>query len=192
MIDAVPNEQVGAALKAAMEYFETGIAPSLDPLSNVIFSSLKPYIDESISDFKKYSEAGQRGNQKRWEKVSGGDPVPTPPDATQSHTITPYREALSTKHEALSTKHGEDVGGAEPPMRPRFSPPTVDEVRAYCTEKGYAVDADRFVDYYTSNGWRVGKNPMKDWRAAVRTWNRKERQDGPSKPKSSWTIGTVV
>lgn len=50
--------------------------------------------------------------------------------------------------------------------RSRFYPPTVDEVRAYCIEKGYTVDADRFVDYYTSNGWKVGKNPMKDWKAA--------------------------
>ena len=56
----------------------------------------------------------------------------------------------------------------------RFSPPTLSEVQAYCGERGNRVDAQRFVDYYAANGWRVGKNPMKDWRAAVRTW---ERQD---------------
>lgn len=57
----------------------------------------------------------------------------------------------------------------------KFTPPTPDEVRAYCSEKGYTVDPDRFVDYYTSNGWMVGKNHMKDWKAAVRTWVRSQK-----------------
>lgn len=54
----------------------------------------------------------------------------------------------------------------------RFTPPTVDDVRAYCAERNNNVDAERFVDYYTANGWQVGKNKMKDWKAAVRTWER--------------------
>lgn len=64
-------------------------------------------------------------------------------------------------------------GDESPKKQPkRFVPPSVDEVRAYCQERGNNVDPEKFVDYYTSNGWRVGKNPMKDWRAAVRTWER--------------------
>lgn len=60
----------------------------------------------------------------------------------------------------------------------RFIPPTVDDVQAYCFERGNNVDPQRFVDYYSSNGWKVGKNPMKDWKAAVRTWekNREQKQ----------------
>lgn len=54
----------------------------------------------------------------------------------------------------------------------RFIPPSVDIVRAYCLERQNNVDAERFIDYYTANGWLVGKNKMKDWRAAVRTWER--------------------
>ena len=54
----------------------------------------------------------------------------------------------------------------------RFKPPTVDEVKAYCIERQNNVDAERFMDYYTANGWKVGKNTMKDWKAAVRTWER--------------------
>lgn len=54
----------------------------------------------------------------------------------------------------------------------RFTPPTLDEVKAYCEERGNNVDAERFIDYYTANGWKVGKNSMKDWKAAVRTWER--------------------
>ena len=52
----------------------------------------------------------------------------------------------------------------------KFRPPTLDEVKAYCTERNNAVDPQHFIDYYTANGWKVGKNAMKDWKAAVRTW----------------------
>lgn len=66
-----------------------------------------------------------------------------------------------------STSAGETV---EP--RKRLRHPTVEEVAEYCKERNNAVDAQRFVDYYDSNGWKVGKNPMKDWKASVRTWER--------------------
>ena len=59
--------------------------------------------------------------------------------------------------------------------RKHFSPPSVDEVKAYCLEKGYSVDAQHFVDFYESKGWVVGKSPMKDWHAAIRTWIRNEK-----------------
>ena len=70
----------------------------------------------------------------------------------------------------------------KPPTHPRFSPPSVQDVEGYCQKQGYSVDAARFVDFYTSKGWMVGKNPMKDWKAAVRTWSRKDNPS-PATPK---------
>ena len=58
------------------------------------------------------------------------------------------------------------------PKRKRFVPPTLEEVKAYCAERKNNVDAERFVNYYESNGWMVGKSKMKDWKAAVRTWEK--------------------
>ena len=52
----------------------------------------------------------------------------------------------------------------------RFVVPTVDDVRAYCEERKNGIDPQAFIDYYKSNGWKVGRNKMKDWRASVRTW----------------------
>lgn len=72
----------------------------------------------------------------------------------------------------------------------RFVPPTVDEVRAYCEERGNNVDAESFVDYYTSTGWLVGKKPMKDWKAAVRTWERNERRQDNARPDTASTGNT--
>lgn len=59
-----------------------------------------------------------------------------------------------------------------------FKKPTLEEVEAYCTERSNGIDAGSFVDYYEANGWKVGRSPMKDWKAAVRTWERKRK---PSK-----------
>lgn len=56
----------------------------------------------------------------------------------------------------------------------RFVPPTVAEVTSYCQERGNRVNPEAFVDFYASKGWMVGKNPMRDWKAAVRTWERSE------------------
>jgi len=70
----------------------------------------------------------------------------------------------------------------------RFVPPTVDEVAAYCVERGNGVDASKFVDFYSSKGWKVGKSPMKDWRASVRTWETNDQSRGsPTTPKAPTT-----
>lgn len=61
------------------------------------------------------------------------------------------------------------------PKRKRFVPPTVEEVRTYCAERKNNVDAERFVDFYESKGWMVGKDKMKDWKASVRTWEKREQ-----------------
>ena len=62
----------------------------------------------------------------------------------------------------------------------RFTPPTVEQVRAYCTERRNMVDPQRFVDFYESKGWVVGKAKMKDWKAAVRNWEREDSKNARS------------
>ena len=69
----------------------------------------------------------------------------------------------------------------------RFTPPTVDEVKAYCRERGNRVDAEQFVDFYSSKGWKVGSQPMKDWKAAVRTWEKRDSGAGKTVSAQSYT-----
>lgn len=59
-----------------------------------------------------------------------------------------------------------------------FKPPTVDEVEAYCRERNNSIDAEAFVSFYESKGWMIGKNKMKNWQAAVRTWEQKDKERG--------------
>jgi DNA-binding MarR family transcriptional regulator len=58
----------------------------------------------------------------------------------------------------------------------RFKKPSIEEIRSYCLEKSSRVDPEQFFNFYESNGWMVGKNHMKDWRAAVRTWEKREKE----------------
>lgn len=186
LIDAVPDEVAGSALKAALRYFDTGEVVELDSLSRAVFAALKPHIDEAFADFQATSEKNTQNIQKRWANRG------IPSDTTGNHSLPNDTKNTEAEAEAETEGEGEGYKAGKPPTCSRFSPPTIDEVRAYCAEKGYTVDADRFVDYYTSNGWKVGKNPMKDWKAAVRTWNGKEQPNGKIEHKPLWTVGTTV
>ena len=67
----------------------------------------------------------------------------------------------------------------------RFAPPSVDEVRAYCAEKGYTFDPEAFVAFYESKGWKVGRNPMRSWQAACTTWQKRQGGKGASNDEYS-------
>ena len=105
-------------------------------------------------------------------------------DSIQSVYISDTQDRLGKDRLEL----GKDRLGKDStePKAKRFTPPTLEEVQAYCNERNNNVDANHFIDYYTSNGWLVGKNKMKDWKAAIRTWERNgyssSRQSKPNKP----------
>lgn len=117
----------------------------------------------------KLSEAGKKGNLARWgiatRSQGDGDAI-----ATQS---------LIDKNRV--DKNRKDIGE----KRIAFSPPTLSEVSDYISSNGYSVNPEQFIDHYTAVGWKVGKNPMKDWKATVRNWSR--RNDG-IKPEATSTF----
>lgn len=65
----------------------------------------------------------------------------------------------------------------------KFKKPTLQEVQAYCSERNNGIDAETFIDFYESKGWKVGKDTMKDWKASVRTWERKNKKPETKKQK---------
>ena len=69
-------------------------------------------------------------------------------------------------------------------VRESFTKPTLEEVREYCDTRANDVDPEQFFDHYESNGWMVGKAPMKDWRAAVRNWERRDLRDRPARKEN--------
>lgn len=100
----------------------------------------------------------------------------------------PYSYTDSNTDITLSSN--DDSVGAKQKKGNRFAPPTVEEVTAYCRERKNGVDAERFVDYYSQQGWKLSNgNPMKDWQAAVRNWERREpgrASEKERREKNAW------
>lgn len=95
------------------------------------------------------------------------------------------QQDVNTPDKIREDKNRSDKNREEEQKRKRFTPPTQDEVEEYAKEKGYTgFSAERFIAYYESNGWKVGRNPMKDWRAAVRGWA--SRDDKPTGKPKDW------
>ena len=88
-----------------------------------------------------------------------------------------FSEKPKKADEEEDEEDDDDYISSREKKRTVFIPPSVEEVRRYCTERGNAVDPEAFVAHYTSKGWMVGKNKMKDWKAAVVTWERKQHID---------------
>ena len=161
--DALKNIPPDERLKvydAIMEYGMYDHDPDLEGVALAIFLLAKPQID---ANNKRY-ENGCKAKKKRTVSETEAD--------TKQELIEV--EAKEKVKEKVKVKDNNKI----------FKPPTVDDVRAYCTERGNNVDPQSFVDFYESKGWMIGKNKMKDWKAAVRTWERSEtktRQEGTAK-----------
>lgn len=105
--------------------------------------------------------------------------------ATENATISATENAthIKTKTKTKNTPLLSPQGGT----RKRFLPPTVDEVREYCQARNNGIDPEAFVAFYASKGWKVGRSPMKDWKQAVITWEKRRKQEGEEDPYAKFT-----
>ena len=169
------DEQAGQLIKAMCFYNKGEEYTPSDPTVTAMFSMVKEGMDNNRDHYDKVcqrrAEAGKKGADKRWKDGKSHD------ENSKCHS----EDGKTCKSESVTLTESESVipptEESKSRTRKRFRPPTVEEVEAYCFERNNKVDAERFVDYYTANGWKVGKNPMKDWKAAVRNWERKDPPD---------------
>ena len=124
-----------------------------------------------------------------YESPCTGLPHTDEPHTDEPHTDEPHTENRDaykiTNNKILNNKRTNNkrinIKGGNASQR--FIPPTLDEVREYCSERNNSVDPEKFIDYYTANGWKVGRNKMKDWKASVRTWERNGFNSGNKQQK---------
>lgn len=118
-------------------------------------------------------------------------------------TISAFVGEIKEKFDAISFNENDNENDNDndstPPVRQaygkrteksqkKFIPPSVEEVRKYCQERKNKIDPEAFVDHYLSVGWKVNKNPMKDWKAAVRTWERRSKGDNSQRKPEPTSI----
>lgn len=128
-----------------------------------LFVMVKPYMDKSLAFSQKQSD-----NRKRPNKASEKEKSPK---ITKNHETFPERSEEEKENEKEREKINKKVNKVSD--KKRFCPPTLEEVKMYCEERQNDVDAERFFDYYSANGWVQGKGtPIKDWKACIRTWEK--------------------
>ena len=124
------------------------------------------------SEMKRRSAYSESRRQNRLSKSQ---------EAETSQSYDPHMET-ETETETKTENKPLPVPKKQVTESRAFRPPTLEEVALYCTERKNMVDPQMWLDYYTSNGWRVGKNSMEDWKAAVRTWEKNNFGSSTSRP----------
>lgn len=137
----------------------------------------------------KKSEAGKKGMAKRWGQndnivIENDNSVITPLQKTITENNKEKESKVKESKEKESKENNIDRESKKAETAKRFAPPSVKEVQSYISEKEYSVDAESFVAFYASKNWFVGKNKMKDWHAAIVTWE-KRNNDFPAKKQTT-------
>ena len=105
------------------------------------------------------------------------------------------RELINDKHEYIHEERNNNISNdilIKKETNSRFVPPTLDEVRAYCNERNNLVDPEAFIAFYQSNGWKVGKNPMKNWKSAIITWEKNDKNKSSSMSSAKNKPGSAM
>jgi uncharacterized protein YdaU (DUF1376 family) len=127
-----------------------------------------------------WREKSAEGGRKSAEKRKGGSTTLQPPLEGCLPNATNQKATLLSSSSSSSSNDEED---AKASSRKRFSKPTLEEVSQYgLTLNPPFIQSSKFIDYYEANGWKVGKNPMKDWKAAVRNWQSNQKATQATRP----------
>lgn len=178
-IEPLGDAERGRLFTALLEYARTGEVPQLGGNERFIFPMMKAQLDRDAASNMELSEkraaAGSLGGKQKQANIANGS------------------KSYQDKDKEEDKDKDKEEDESDKTRTRRFTPPALDEVIAYCQERGKGVDAQRWYDYYSSNGWKVGKNAMKDWKAAVRTWENNGygiKTDRHTMPKQYTTKGS--
>ena len=185
-IELLPEGEQLKAFKLIAHYGANGEMPEGEQtLANAIFLMAKPNIDAT----KEKRSNGKKGGRPAKETEKNAEKEIEKPVVieNENHRLSKPESNVDVNVNVdgnvdvnVNVNDDVNVNGDEESKKgakqsSRFTPPTREEAAAYVKEQGLTrVDLDKFFDYYASNGWKVGKNSMKDWKATLRNWNRNE------------------
>lgn len=188
----------GILVMMIIDYAKNGTEPDFSQYDQayscvlmMAFNQTKTNLERVRSISEKRAESGSKGGTAKAENMKKQTAAGSEDDK--------QNVANSSKGVANSSKSKQDVAirreekrkeeNIKEKKRSVFVPPTVEEVTAYCREKNFTVDPERFVDYYTARGWFLKQNQkMKDWKAAVRTWVKNNYDNSIPEKKKHETV----
>ena len=183
VMDPLTDEEAGRLYRAMLAYAKDGSEPELSGNERFLWTVAKQHIDREAATYENMvnarREAGRKsGEVRREQKEQTG--------TTMSKTNQDKDKEKDNDKDKDKERVCMSAAGAA--SRPRTAPPSLEEIESYCRERGNQVNPRRFHAFYTANGWRIGKVPMKDWKAAVRGWETNgldEARPAPVKEPSS-------
>ena len=161
-LEKLSDQEVGRLVRSLLEYGETGETEELTGRESIAFDFIADDVSRAKAAYDERCAKNQRNIEKRYARREGTTVYETyqtkdkTKDKTKDNTLPP--------------------NGVSDTRAKRFTPPTLGDVSVYVRERGSNVDPQRFLDFYTAKGWMVGKNRMKDWKAAVRTWEKRDSE----------------
>ena len=186
MLASVTGHQVGTIKQALSMFKELGLIEILEN-GAIYMLDIQNFIGKGSTEADRQRLYDRRISEERKQKK-----------LTQSRNLeeileksTPEIE-IELEKEIKIEKEINSSAKSTTTKRKRFEKPTLSQITQYCLERNNNVNAEQFFDYYESNGWKVGKNSMKDWKAAVRTWERSEYRKPNSKKNSKEDAINVV
>lgn len=184
-IELLSTEQRGILLTAIYYYVIGKSLPEMDGVTNMAFSFIRSQLDKDREKYdevcRKRSEAGKAGGRPKANAFSESKEK-----AKKANAFSEKQTKAKKADNEYDNENDIKENTLKSVKEKRFAPPTLENVIGYCQENGYVIDAQRFIDFYESKGWMIGKNKMKDWKAAVRNWARQEaRQEKTAQKQSS-------
>lgn len=203
LFENLPKEQLGELFYAICCYQSgkeyTIENPLIKGVFEMVLMQFKKDEEKYISNCEAKAKNGKKGAESRWQddnnntSENGKNSKCYSEDGKNGKCYFSHNEEktemakMAIEEEDKEEEEEEDKEEVEEvptvpkkrEARKRFSPPSAAEVREYCRERENAVDAESFVDFYAAKGWKVGNAPMKDWKAAVRTWEKRESRAAP-------------
>lgn len=158
-------------VRAAMQLFQSIGIVQISEIGEIYL----PQVQEMVGSETDKAKIMRRLRAEQANQLKSGNNVPqnnVPQNNVLGMLPNCYTEIRENSTEITETDKKKNNNGVRGKL---FVPPTEEEVKAYCKERNNTVNAAHFMDYYCSNGWKVGRNGMKDWKAAVRTWERRNR-----------------
>ena len=160
VVEPLSDEERGRLFMAMLGYALDGRDPVLTGNERFLWTVAKQHINREVAAYMTKVKNLRRGNGPESEEKN-------PESEEDNDKYNDNNKYKNNDNDSLS------IGGAGAPEK-RERIPTLEEVMLYAQEAGLSTDAEYFYNYYAANGWRIGKSPMRDWKAALKAWARKE------------------
>lgn len=163
-VEQLTDEQAGDLFRHILRYVNDQDPQSDSVITKIAFEPIKQALKRDLDKYKSICERNSDNAKKRW-------------DATASDRIPKH-----TKNADIDIDIDIDID-KDRKVNKGFVKPSIEEIKTYMTEIGMADVSEKWFDYYESNGWLVGKNKMKNWKAAVRTWKNNNLSNNVTTPQ---------